>query len=568
MDKIKLLLNRPKYEDNFLYSQILINSPQAFDVEVLDVQRGKKVTRVKLFLKNVNLIVWGIFFKFTTYHQTIFKRGAHIYIRGEVDGNQIVQPKAISKVNEIRTIYKPPQLIRDVKKVLLSDLSLLPEKIAKILYFMHNPRNFDDIEERRVLYGLKWAEIFLYLYKLEHKKVNYPAKPMESDYKIFLETLPFQLTRDQLKVIDEIKEDLKKPIQSRRVVIGDVGSGKTIVMLATAFMAKKSIIMCPTSILANQIYEEATKYLNGKFKVVLVTQKSKFSEEDLKSADLLIGTHALLYQELPEVNAIMVDEQHRFGTNQRAMLEKLASASKLRPHFFQFSATPIPRTQALIMSSFVNVSLIKTLPFKKEIDTKVISKEDFKDLIRHIQEQIAVGKQVVIVYPLVEESAKFAYQSLEEGKEFWLKYFEKVYITHGKDKEKEEKLIKFREDGNILLTTTVIEVGISLPKLSTIVIVGAERLGLATLHQLRGRVGRYGDKGYCFLYTNDKNNKRLQEFSSVLDGFKIAEMDLKYRKAGDILDGNIQSGETFNYFDETRDLAILEEVKEYISKME
>ena len=260
----------------------------------------------------------------------------------------------------------------------------------------------------------------------------------------------------------------------------------------------------------------------------------------------------------------MVDEQHRFGTNQRAMLEKLVSSNKKLPHYFQFSATPIPRTQALIMSSFVEVSLIKELPFKKDIDTKIISKEDFKYLIAHIQKEISLGNQIVIVYPLVEESENFSYQSIEEGKDFWLKYFDKVYITHGKDKNKEDILVKFREDGNILITTTVIEVGISLPRLTTIVIVGAERLGLATLHQLRGRVGRYGQKGYCFLYTHDKNNKRLKAFANTLDGFKIAELDLKFRKSGDLLDGTTQSGESFKYFDEVNDLEILEDVKRYI----
>ena len=365
----------------------------------------------------------------------------------------------------------------------------------------------------------------------------------------------------------EIKNDLSKPIQARRVIIGDVGSGKTLVMLATAFMAKKSAIMAPTSILANQLYEEALKFL-GKFdfKITLVTQKSKYTEDDIKNSDLLIGTHALLYQDLPPLNAIMVDEQHRFGTKQRAMLEKLVSDKNTLPHFFQFSATPIPRTQALIMSSFVDVTLIKELPFKKDIKTQIISKEDFKDLIAHIQKEINNSNQVVIVYPLVEESQNFAYQSIEEGKDFWLKYFEGVYITHGKDKNKEDILMEFREKGNILITTTVIEVGISLPRLTTIVIVGAERLGLATLHQLRGRVGRYGQKGYCFLYTHDKNNNRLKAFANTLDGFKIAELDLQFRKSGDLLDGTTQSGESFKYFDETKDLDILTECKRYIKE--
>ncbi|WP_457564965.1 ATP-dependent DNA helicase RecG [Caminibacter sp.] len=574
---VELALIKPKeWEDNNLYP-FITNHPQAFEAEVLDIQKSPKVTRIKFYLKNIQTIMWGVFFVFKKWHEATFKVGKTLYIRGEVRNNSIIQPKPISKIGEITPIYKTPINQRSFKALLkkyltLENLSVLPQNIAKTLFYMHFPRSFEDIKENKINYALKWAEIFNYLYKLQNKKRTYPANPIIANPKPFIDSLPFKLTNDQLKAIKDIQEDIAKPIQARRVIIGDVGSGKTIVMLATAFMAKKSAIMCPTSILANQIYEEACKYLdekwkmeNEKFKVTLVTQKSKFSEDDIKNSNLLIGTHALLYQDLPKLDVVMVDEQHRFGTNQRAKLEKLVSDGKTLPHYFQFSATPIPRTQALILSSFVNVSLIKELPFKKDIDTIIIDKSDFKNLIAHIQKEIAKNNQVVIVYPLVEESQNFSYQSIEEGKDFWLKYFDKVYITHGKDKNKEEILVKFREDGNILITTTVIEVGISLPRLTTIVIVGAERLGLATLHQLRGRVGRYGQKGYCFLYTNDKNNKRLKAFANTLDGFKIAELDLEFRKSGDLLDGKIQSGEKFKYFDEVRDISILEDVKRYLN---
>ncbi|WP_456469956.1 ATP-dependent DNA helicase RecG [Caminibacter sp.] len=570
---IELALIKPKeWEDNNLYP-FITGRPQAFEAEVLDVVKSSKITRVKFYLKNIQTIIWGVFFVFKKWHEATFYPGKNLYIRGEVRNNQIIQPKPITKVGEITPVYKTAINQRSFKSLLkkyltLDNLKELPENIAKTLYYMHFPRKFEDIEEKKINYALKWAEIYNYLKKLSSKVKTYPAVPVISDPAPFINSLPFKLTNDQLKAIYDIKEDISKPIQARRVIIGDVGSGKTLIMLATAFMAKKSAIMAPTSILANQLYEEAGKFLTKfGFKIVLVTQKSKFTEDDIKSADLLIGTHALLYQNLPKLNIIMVDEQHRFGTKQRALLEKLVSDSKTLPHYFQFSATPIPRTQALIMSSFVKVSLIKELPFIKDIETKIISKEDFKELIAHIQKEINADNQIVIVYPLVEESQNFEYQSIEEGKNFWLKYFDKVYITHGKDKNKEDILVEFREKGNILITTTVIEVGISLPKLTTIVIVGAERLGLATLHQLRGRVGRYGQKGYCFLYTNDKKNKRLQAFASTLDGFKIAELDLKFRKSGDLLDGKIQSGESFKYFDEVRDIAILEDVKRYLEHL-
>ena len=577
---LELALIKPKkWEDNNLYN-FIINAPQAFEAEILNIVQSQKVTRIKMYLKNVNMIVWGVFFVFKKWHKATFKEGNVLYIRGEIKNNQIIQPKPITQINGIIPVYSSKINQKSLKNLIKKyvtpeNLSSLPENIAKILYYMHFPRTLEDINEKKINYALKWAEIFNYLYKLRHKKRFYPSFEIKKSPKKFIDSLPFKLTNDQIKVIKEIQNDISKPIQARRVIIGDVGSGKTIVMLATAFMAEKSIIMCPTSILAEQIYEEANKFLNEKwemgnkkFKVALVTQKSKFTEEDLNNSNLLIGTHALLYQNLPEVKVVMVDEQHRFGTNQRAMLERLVTKNEKRPHYFQFSATPIPRTQALIMSSFVNVSLIKELPFKKDIDTKIISKEDFKDLINHINNEIHKGNQVIIVYPLVEESENFEYQSIEEGKHFWLKHFDGVYITHGKDKNKEEILREFRQKGKILITTTVIEVGISLPKLTTIVIVGAERLGLATLHQLRGRVGRYGQKGYCFLYTNDKNNKRLQEFSKTLDGFKIAELDLQFRKAGDLLDGKNQSGESFQYFDETKDLKILEDVKSYLNHLD
>ena len=577
---LELALIKPKeYEDNHLYPYPL-PGPQAFEAEILEIKKSPKVTRIKFYLKNINQIIWGVFFQFKKWHESVFKPGNTIYIRGEIRQNQIVQPKPITRINEITPLYKTNLNIRSLRALIkryvtLENLSMLPEKIAKTLFFMHFPQSPEHIDEKNISYALKWAEIFNYLYKLRNKKRTLPSFAIKADPKPFIDSLPFKLTNDQLKVINDIKNDISNPIQARRVVIGDVGSGKTIVMLATAYMAQKSIIMCPTSILANQIYEEANKYLKfqvpgsefQEFKITLVTQKSKFSESDIQNSNLLIGTHALLYQNLPQVNVVMVDEQHRFGTNQRASLEKLTSDGNVVPHYFQFSATPIPRTQALIMSSFVNVSLIKELPFKKDIDTKIISKEDFKSLIAHIQNEIAKGNQIVIVYPLVEESQNFSYQSIEEGKDFWLKYFDGVYITHGKDKNKEDVLVEFREKGNILITTTVIEVGISLPRLTTIVIVGAERLGLATLHQLRGRVGRYGQKGYCFLYTNNKNNKRLEAFAETLDGFKIAELDLQFRKSGDLLDGKAQSGESFKYFDEVRDLHILEDVKRYIENI-
>jgi len=295
-------------------------------------------------------------------------------------------------------------------------------------------------------------------------------------------------------------------------------------------------------------------------KVALVMQGSE--EGDYRSADLVIGTHALLHRgDLPPAALVMVDEQHRFGTKQRALLEAMVSEGERRPHYLQFSATPIPRTQAMMESELVDVSLITRTPFEKRIHSRVIGRSDFPELLRHIEGELAREHQVLIVYPLVEESGEIPYQSIDEARGFWEKRYEGVYVTHGRDRNKEEVLLEFRERGRILLATTVIEVGISLPRLTTIVIVGAERLGLATLHQLRGRVGRNGLESFCFLYSKDPDNSRLREFSRTDDGFEIARLDLKYRESGDILDGTVQSGQRFRWLDMACDEEIIAQAK-------
>jgi ATP-dependent DNA helicase RecG len=216
----------------------------------------------------------------------------------------------------------------------------------------------------------------------------------------------------------------------------------------------------------------------------------------------------------------------------------------------------------MIETAHIDVSLITTTPFVKNISSKVIGKSDFKDLLLHIKEEINKNNQVLLVYPLVEQSEFFDYQSIEEARGYWEKNFENVYVTHGKDKQKEEVLLEFRERGDILIATTVVEVGISLPRLSTVVIVGAERLGLSTLHQLRGRVSRTGLQGYCYLYTNQKSSERLERFVETTSGFDIANLDLKFRKGGDLLKGATQSGSQFKWVDLAEDEEIVKCVKE------
>ena len=407
-----------------------------------------------------------------------------------------------------------------------------------------------------ILRTLKFVEILNYLQKLSAKKTSFPAQiyPLH-DISDWLASLPFEPTRDQLSAIKDIASDLQSPLARRRVVMGDVGSGKTLVILASAAMnyPRISYLMAPTSILAEQIYAEACRLLPPQIKVLLV--KSGDREPNFTGAHLIIGTHALLYHELAPSNLIMVDEQHRFGSNQREKIAHLTGNGEFRAHFIQFSATPIPRTLSMIQSELVSFSFLKQLPFEKQIKTIILQNDGFTGFMQDLRRELAAGNQAIIVYPLVQQSESSVYQSLEEAAPFWKAQFADVMITHGSDKDKEEVLRRFRDEGRLLITTTIVEVGISLPRLSVILIVGAERMGLASLHQLRGRVGRKGQAGRCYLYTKLKSPpQRLREFAATLDGFKVANIDLKNRQGGDLLGGSVQHGAMFTWYDYEEDV--------------
>mgnify|MGYP000866995130 CR=1 FL=1 len=413
-----------------------------------------------------------------------------------------------------------------------------------------------EMRGAEILRMLKFVEILNYLQKLSAKKTSFPAQiyPLH-DISDWLASLPFEPTRDQLSAIKDIASDLQSSLARRRVVMGDVGSGKTLVILASAAMnyPRISYLMAPTSILAEQIYAEARRLLPPQIKVLLV--KSGDREPNFAGAHLIIGTHALLYHELAPSNLIMVDEQHRFGSNQREKIARLTGSGEFRAHFIQFSATPIPRTLSMIQSELVSFSFLKQLPFEKQIKTKILQNDGFAGFMQDLRRELAAGNQAIIVYPLVQQSESSVYQSLEEAAPFWKAQFSDVMITHGSDKDKEEILRRFRDEGQLLITTTIVEVGISLPRLSVILIVGAERMGLASLHQLRGRVGRKGQAGRCYLYTKLKSPpQRLREFAATLDGFKVANIDLKNRQGGDLLGGSVQHGAMFAWYDYEEDV--------------
>lgn len=587
------------------------------------------------------------------FHKKLFAPNTQHYVMGKLESYQgrlsLIQPKVITQINTITPNFASTSLknqtIHKLACALIthSSLSILPPHIAQKIYEMFYPTpEFVSAYQAHGfssehINALKFVEIYRYLALLSQKKSQFPARFIcANNPASFLQSLPFTLTDGQKNAISDIRRDLQSPIASRRLIMGDVGCGKSVVIFSAVMCAypHTSILMAPTTILATQLYEEAKRLLPAYIKIHLITSKTLKMPQDIQEAHFIIGTQALLYRELALKNLalVMSDEQHRFGTKMRYTLEKVglkhampesdtesrldsSADSRLdshvdfhadtqesealdskedeldsmlaphflpptlppellpstplpstlaRPHVLQFSATPIPRTLAMINAQFIHLSLIKDLPFKKDITTHIIDKSGFKSLLTHLQSEVSKGNQAIIVYPLVEESQALNYLSLSEGLGFWQRHFEGVYCTSGKDKNKQDVIDEFAIKGSLLLATTLIEVGISLPKVSTIVIVAPERLGLATLHQLRGRVSRNGLKGYCYLYTHQRESPRLQAFAQTLSGFEIAELDLQYRSSGDLLSGTRQSGSEFEFIDLSQDMQIIQEAKAFL----
>ena len=562
------------YEDLRLRDKIIPHTNQLIDATVESVFRAPNTIQITFFAHNLGHSIQGVMFRPKPYMMHQFNTGDRNYFFGTIECKMgqcsMSMPRKVTNIGAITPKYKTKLRSDVMTRFVQKNLTLeklvdegLDAEVAQEILKLHFPKQILNLKELepKIIDALKYAELFIYMKLLSSKKRYFKSIVKASnDYKEWAKTLPFELTDKQVETIEDIKTDLSKDISAKRMIVGDVGSGKTMVILASAIMMtpSRSILMAPTTILANQLFEEAQKFMPNA-KCVLVTNKSK--KIDLNEYDFIIGTHALLYRDLPEAGLVMVDEQHRFGTQQRNMLDKLISQGDKKPHYLQFSATPIPRTLAMIETAHIDVSLITSTPFKKDITSSVIHKQDFKDLISHINNEIEKGNQILLVYPLVEQSEVLEYQSIDEARGYWESNFENVYVTHGKDKEKEQVLLDFSTKGDILIATTVVEVGISLPKLSTVVIVGAERLGLSTLHQLRGRVSRTGLKGYCYLYTNQSTSDRLDEFCHTTSGFDIANMDLKYRKSGDLLKGTAQSGSQFRWISLAEDEEIVKKVK-------
>ena len=568
------LITPSRFEDRRLHPQLRDGHEQTIDATVEAVHRTPRTVTIDLYVHNFGHRIEGVLFRPKPYMLRAFTVGERRLFHGRIDCRtgrcQMSHPRTVPEAGTLTPKYRTT-LRTDVMQRLVARYvtheNLLDEglrsEIADALLQLHFPAEIPPREpEPHQLYALKFTELYTYMRSLRAKRRYFEAiAPLTGEWRSWAMGLPFVLTGEQVSAIEAIEKDLRGPHAARRMIVGDVGAGKTMVILAAMRMAAphRSILMAPTTILANQLYEEARRHLPDS--TILLVTNTTAKKTPLGEADILIGTHALLHRDLPEAALVMVDEQHRFGTAQRHRLEKMIGEGKKHPHYLQFSATPIPRTQAMIDSAHIDVSLVTETPFEKDITTTVLRKNGFGALLAHIRSEIEAGRQVLIVYPLVEESEALQYQSIEEARGFWETRFENVYVTHGKDREKEAVLEAFRDRGSILLATTVVEVGISLPRLTTVVIVGAERLGLATLHQLRGRVSRNGLKGWCYLYTNLPKSERLDAFVRTDNGFDIAALDLKFRKSGDLLTGSTQSGKKFRWADLAEDEAIVRDVK-------
>ena len=467
--------------------------------------------------------------------------------------------------------------------------------LDEALRTIHFPKSPESL--RKAQYRLKFEELFYvqlnilrYTKERQRRFKGIVFEHVGQIFHSFYEhNLPFQLTGAQKRVIKEIRKDMGSGRQMNRLLQGDVGSGKTLVALMTMLIALdngfQACLMAPTEILAGQHYETIKRFLYGMdVKVALLTGsvKGKKREAILKGlltgdVQILIGTHAVIEDSVAfsSLGMVVIDEQHRFGVAQRA---KLWTKNSLPPHVLVMTATPIPRTLAMTLYGDLDVSVIDELPpGRKPIQTVHQFDNRRMEMYAFIRRQVQEGRQVYIVYPLIQESEKMDIKNLEEGYLHVCEAFPeyKVSKVHGKMKpaEKDEEMQRFVSgEAQIMVATTVIEVGVNVPNASVMVIENAERFGLSQLHQLRGRVGRGADQSYCILVTGYKlsedTRKRIEIMVQTNDGFEIAEADLKLRGPGD-LEGTQQSGVAFDLkiADIAKDGQLLQYVREVAEKI-
>ena len=450
----------------------------------------------------------------------------------------------------------------------------------KAIKIIHNPTSKEELN--KALARLKYEELFMFMMKisyLKNAKRKSDGLSRNVSYEQVLEiinNLPFELTKDQLKSVKDIYDDLISNNRMNRLLQGDVGSGKTIVSFIALYInylgGYQGALMAPTEILASQHFQNFQK-LFPNLNIVLLTGKLKAKEKkEVKNiiengkANIIIGTHALISEDVTYNNLglVITDEQHRFGVAQRGNLKNKG----ITPDILYMSATPIPRTYALTLYGDMDISSIRTMPSgRKPVKTYVKTNKEIKDVLYMMLDQIKAHHQIYVIAPLIEESDKIDLEDVYKLEEKMKKAFGKVCnvgIMHGKmnPKEKEEIMNEFKQNKiQILISTTVIEVGVDVANATMIVIFDSYRFGLSALHQLRGRVGRNDLDGYCILIS-DKETKRLEVLTKTNDGFKVSEEDFKLRGGGDIF-GIRQSGDmNFKVADIKNDYDLLLRAKE------
>ena len=517
-----------------------------------------------------------------------------VYPSTEKLTNRGISNKIVSKMMQQLFIETQANFKETLPIYLTDELKLIPKNTA--LFNIHFPKSQGLLSKAQ--FRLKFEELFFLQLQLitknlirKHKIKGHAFEKVGTNFNDFYNNhLPFELTNAQKKVLKEIRNDLGSNAQMNRLLQGDVGSGKTIVALMCMLLAKdngfQSCLMAPTEILANQHFiglTELAKDLNITIKILTGSVKNKdrvVIHEALEngSLDILIGTHALLEDKVvfKNLGLAIIDEQHRFGVEQRS---KLWRKNDIPPHILVMTATPIPRTLAMSLYGDLDISVIDELPpGRKPIQTVHRFDSNRLKVWKFLKDEIEKGRQIYIVYPLIQESEKLDFKDLMDGYESLSRDFPlpkySISILHGKMKpaDKDAEMKRFSEGKtNIMVATTVIEVGVNIPNASVMVIESAERFGLSQLHQLRGRVGRGAEQSYCILMTGFKLNNdtktRIDTMVATNDGFEIAEVDLKIRGPGDIM-GTQQSGVlNLQIADLVKDRDILQLARDYAIKL-
>ena len=573
------------------------------------------VAIVRFFTAKKNILSFRLYtsnklINVSIYNRAFMKRnitpGKTITILGKYDEKKntlIANNIILSKIedNKIESVYHLTnglnnktlsKLIKNALDMNIETVDYIPDYLNERYGFInkmdairkiHFPIDLQEIKEAKL--KLIYEELFLFMLKINYLKYlkttdtkKEPKQCNKLDVQNYINTLPFELTKDQITAVKEIYNDLTSNKRMNRLICGDVGSGKTIVGIISAYITYLSgyqtALMAPTEILATQHYENVKKLLsntNINIALLLGTTKKKEKEtiyKDLKNGkiDLLIGTHALLSDKVSFKNLglVITDEQHRFGVTQRESLRNKGSL----PDILYMSATPIPRTYALTIYGDMDISLIKTKPSgRKEIKTIIKDEKEIKNVLYLMLEELKKNHQIYVVSPLIEENETLDLTPVTELKtkmELAFNNKVKIGLLHGKlTKEEKETVMNDFISGKtkVLVSTTVIEVGVDNPNATMMVIFNAERFGLATLHQLRGRIGRNSLESTCILIGSEKN-ERLSVLASSSDGFYITEKDYEMRKEGDIF-GVRQNGDmSFKIADIKRDFKVLMRAKE------